>query len=175
LTKSHFVWSRQILLLDVTSVVTEHLDTFAEGDDGSLLKPLELTTRPSLANDLELSRGINGSEDFLEEHVDELNDLMIVVVNGHLKIEASVFSQVTVSVRVLGTEDGANFENATEVGRDGLLLGELRTLGEESAATEVVDSEDSGTTFSGGRLKLWGIDFNKALLFEGVSEDSGNH
>jgi hypothetical protein len=100
---------------------------------------------------------------------------MIVVVNGHLKIEASVFGQVTVSVRVLGAEDGANFENATEVGRDGLLLGELRTLGEESAATEVVDSEDSSTTFSGGRLKLRGVDFNKALLFEGVSEDSGDH
>jgi len=37
LAKSHLVGSRQILLFDVTSIVTEHLDTFAEGDDGGLL------------------------------------------------------------------------------------------------------------------------------------------
>jgi hypothetical protein len=100
---------------------------------------------------------------------------MIVGVNGHFKIEASVFRQVTVSIGVLSTEDGANLENPTEVGRNSLLLGELRTLGEESTATEVVYGEDCSTTFSGGRLKLRGVDLNEAVLFEGVSEDAGDH
>jgi hypothetical protein len=82
---------------------------------------------------------------------------------------------VTVSVRVLSTEDRADLENTAEISRDSLLFSQLGALCEESPAAEVVDREDSSATLCGSRLKLRCVDLDKAILFEGVSEDSGDH
>ncbi|KAI6770941.1 hypothetical protein HG531_009796 [Fusarium graminearum] len=175
LAKSHLIRSRQILHFDFASVVTEHLKTLAKREDKGLLEPLELLAGPSLTNDLELSGSINGSENFLEEDVNERDDLVVVGINGHLQIETSVLSQVTVGVGVFGTEDRADLKDTAKVGRNGLLLGELGTLGKESPATKVVHGEDSGTTLCGSRLQLGGVDLNEAMFLKGVSEDSRNH
>lgn len=82
---------------------------------------------------------------------------------------------MTVSVGVLSTENRADLENTAEISRDGLLLSQLGALCEESPAAEVVHREYSSTTFCGSGLELGCVDLDKAILLEGVSEDSRDH
>ena len=67
---------------------------------------------------------------------------MIMVVESHLQIDTGKLSEVTMSVRIFSPKDRTNFEDALHVGGDAHLLGELRALGEEGGATEVVYFED---------------------------------
>ncbi|TFA99250.1 hypothetical protein CCMA1212_008992 [Trichoderma ghanense] len=156
LTQPNLIRRRQVLLGHVTAVVSKHLKSVSEVENQRLVQILELLAGPSLLEDLDLWHGVDGREDVLEELVKELNDLVVVMLNGHFEIQARVL-------------------DATKVGRDGHLLGELGALGQEGLAAKVVDLEHGGTALGGGRLKLGGVDLYKAILLESVPELAGDH
>ena len=99
---------------------------------------------------------------------------MIVVLESHLEIETGELGQVPVSVGLLGPEDGANFVHLLHVSGDSHLLSQLRGLGQERWATEVVDLEDGRTGLSGSGLKFRRLDLGEALGIEEGSEEIGD-
>ena len=64
-------------------------------------------------------------------------------------------------VGVLGTEDGTDLVDTTEIGSNGHLFCQLGRLGQECRATKVVDLEDTGSRFSGSTLQLGSVDFDE--------------
>jgi hypothetical protein len=77
-----------------------------------------------------------------------------VLVEHHLDIEASELAQVTVGVRVLGTENRADFEHTMHITTEDHLLIELRALCKACLLSEVVKSKDFCTTFGGSSNEL---------------------
>lgn len=67
------------------------------------------------------------------------------------------------SVTVLSPEDGANFVHPLKVGANAHFLCQLRALGQESGALEVIDLEDGGTGFREAALQLGRVDLNEAF------------
>lgn len=62
-----------------------------------------------------------------------------------------------------------------EVGRHSHLLGQLRALGQESTAPEIVDLEDLGAALCGCGLQLRSLDLDEAIAIENLSEFAGDH
>lgn len=115
--------------------------------------------------------GLQFPEDELEELVQEIHDLVVVALDGHLQIQTSELRQVSVGIRVLGSEDGTNLEDTFHVRSDTHLLRKLRTLREVRRSTEVVDFEYCGTGLGCGALELGGVDLDEALLREEDAEE----
>ena len=69
--------------------------------------------------------GVDVFEDSLEGSIKSAEDLVVVLIDGHLEIETSELGQMTVSVAVLGTENGTDFEDLLEIGSDSHLLTQL--------------------------------------------------
>jgi len=55
-------------------------------------------------------------------------------VNSHFEIETDEFGHVSMSVGVFSSENGSDFVDSFHVSCDTHLLGQLRTLGEESGS-----------------------------------------
>lgn len=55
-----------------------------------------------------------------------MHDLVVVVVERHLDVEANKLGEMTVSVGVLGTEHASDGVHTVEVGRDAHLFVQLR-------------------------------------------------
>ena len=73
---------------------------------------LELVSRELLVDDLNLFGilGLKSFEDVDKEVPNDLQDLMVVVVEGHLKIKTYKLCQVTVGVGILCSENWNNSE-----------------------------------------------------------------
>lgn len=69
-----------------------------------------------------------------------------MVLDFHLKIETSKLTEMSVSVRVLGSEDGTDFEDSLEISAKRHLFVELWALGEASWLSEIFKSKNVGTT-----------------------------
>lgn len=170
LSQANLFGSGEILvLLDVTAVVAQHLNALLEIEDERLVEVFELAAGPPGLDLCELGHGVDRLEDSFKEVVDDGDDLVVVVLDGHFHVEARVFRQVAVRVGVLGAEDGADLEDAAKVGRDGHLLGQLGALGEKGVAAKVVDLEDGGAALGGGGLELGRVDLDEAAV-EDVAE-----
>ena len=82
----------------------------------------------------QLSRSINRPVlccylEYLGEHVsDGIDDLVVVVLESHLHVEADKLCQVAVGVGVLRSENSAYREHLAKVGGDRHLLVQLRGL-----------------------------------------------
>ena len=99
---------------------------------------------------------------------------MVVIFEGHLKIETSELGQMPVGVGILSPEDGTNLVHLLHISGNGHLLGQLRRLGQECWATEIVDLEHSGTGLGGGGMEFRGLDLGEPLRIEECSEEVGN-
>lgn len=83
----------------------------------------------------------------MDEHFGKkVEDLKVVLLEGHLDIEACKLAQVTVCVRILSSEDGTNLEDSVHVTAEDHLLVELGALCEAGLLSEIVKSENVGTT-----------------------------
>ena len=67
-----------------------------------------------------------------------------MVLELHLHVEARELAEMAVRVRVLRSEDGADLENALQVGAESHLLVELRALREACVLLEILELEDVG-------------------------------
>ena len=81
-----------------------------------------------------------------EQAVEELHDLVVVLLDGHLQIESYKLGHMSVGVGVLRTEDGADLVDTLEVGSDGHLLGKLRRLSKECLACDADFRQNSDET-----------------------------
>ena len=99
---------------------------------------------------------------------------MVVIFEGHLKIETSELGQMPVGVGILSPEDGTNLVHLLHISSNGHLLGQLRRLGQECWATEIVHLEHSGTGLGGGGMEFRGLDLGEPLRIEECSEEVGN-
>lgn len=70
-----------------------------------------------------------------------------MILELHLHIESSEFTQVAVCVRVFSTEDWSDLENTLHIAAESHLLVKLRGLGEAAILLEVLEFKDVGTTF----------------------------
>ena len=73
-------------------------------------------------------------EDGEEERIEDIENFVIMFVNSHFEIETDEFSHVSMSVGVFSSENGSDFVDSFHVSCDTHLLGQLRTLGEESGS-----------------------------------------
>lgn len=117
---------------------------------------------------------LNTLEDEQKHLVDHVHDLVVVILESHLEIQASELGQVPVGVRVLSPEDGADLVYPLHIGGDGHLLGQLRRLRQEGWTAEVVNLEDCGTRLRGSGLEFWRLDLGEALRIEEGSEEIGD-
>lgn len=169
LTKPAFASSAQVVELTRHTAVLllpaardEDLDTVGEVETEGLVEEDEVFggVRASDRLDLVAVLCLQGLEDVQEHAIDDIHDFLVVRFEGHLEIEANELRQVTMCVRVFGTEDWAQDEwgtrrwsrkiltradlkNTLHVRSNAHLLGKLRALGEEDRLAEVVDFEDS--------------------------------
>ena len=138
---------------DLDAIVAEHLDTLAEGQARNLagLGELELFDRVNTTDQVGLAAvaGAQAVEDVQHELLEETDNLMVVLLEGHLHIETGELGKVAGCVGVLGAEDGTNLHDTLETGGDEHLLVELGRLCEEGLGVEVLDLEDTGTTLGG--------------------------
>ena len=78
---------------------------------------------------------------------DEVKHFKVMILELHLHIETSELAQMTVSVRVLGAENGTDLEDSLQIGTKRHLLVKLRTLSKASILFKVFQLEDVGTAF----------------------------
>jgi hypothetical protein len=110
-----------------------------------------------------------------EEHlVDHIHDLVIIIFESHLKVEASEFGQVPVGVRVLSPEDGADLVYPLHISSDSHLLSQLGRLRQESRTTEIVDLEHGRAGLSSSGLEFGRLDLGEPLGIEECSEEVGD-
>ena len=78
-----------------------------------------------------------------------------MVLEFHLHIETSEFTEMSVGVRVLSTEDWTNLENSLQITTKSHLFVELRTLGKASISLEVLELKHVGTTLRCSTNQFW--------------------
>ena len=149
------------VFLDVTSI-TQHLHSIGELEDNRLAH--ELLEGILLRDDLELSSvaSLQVVRDELEQVGQHIKHLMVVLLEGHLKIETDKLGEVTVREGLLGTEDGGDFEHTLKVGCNRHLLVQLWRLRKAGILAKVLQTEHVGTTLAGARNQLRRVDLHKA-------------
>lgn len=179
LSEQLLVLGGQILVVsNILASLSEQLDTLRERqlDHLAVLGQLELLNGVLLSNG---SNVVSVSLGELREDEDEqlgqhVNDLIVVLLEGHLHIETNELGHVSVSVGVLGSEDGSNLKHSLKVTRHEHLLVQLGRLGQEGITLEVVELENVSSTLGGGSNHLGSVDLNEALGHEELSEQLAN-
>lgn len=107
----------------------------------------------------------------MHEHISkEIQDFEVVLVEDHLDIEASEFTQMSVGVGVFSTEDGTDFEDSVHITAQDHLLVELRALSEASFLAEVVEAEDISATLGGTTDELGGVNLSELAGVQKLTE-----
>eukprot|EP00760_Papus_ankaliazontas_P011489 PhM_4_TR14805/c0_g1_i1/m.89292 len=157
---------RAVLVLALNVLL---VDTYAEPFDRVLrhaeLEGLAGVLRGDVGDELGVF-GEKALEHTVEQRLGDVEDLVVVVVNDHLHVEADELRQVAVGVGVLGAEHRGDLEHAgVHVALKGHLLVQLRGLREEGGLAEVVQLEDAGTrALGGGDVDLRRVDLREAQL-----------
>ena len=148
--KSFLSLSAQILefRLLVASLI-DKLNTFTEVELKDGVSTLEFLEGVLIIDNAKFT---SISDLHLREHEDEeltnqVEYFEVMVLEFHLKIETSEFTQVAVGVGVLGAENWSNFEDTLQITAESHLLVKLRGLSEASILLEVFEVEYVGTTF----------------------------
>lgn len=156
-----------LVIADVLAGLSQQLDTLGEGqlDHLSVLGQLELLDGVLLSHggNIVAVSLLQLGEDENEELGQHVNDLVVVLLEGHLQIETGELGHVSVGVGVLRSEDGGNLEHSLKVAGHEHLLVQLGGLGQEGVALEVVELEDVGSSLRGSGNHLGSVDLNEAL------------
>ena len=114
---------------------------------------------------------LNTLENEQEHLVYHIHNLMVVVFKSHLEIETGELGQVPVGVGIFSSKDGPDLVHPLHISSDSHLFSQLRRLGQESGAAEVVDFEHSGTRLSCSGLEFGRLNLSEALRIEEGSEE----
>jgi hypothetical protein len=81
--------------------VPQHLNPLAKPQPQRLFQPSEFLTRELLVDRLDLCRVslLESLEDGKEERVEDVEDLVVVLLDGHFQIESGEFTQVACEAR----------------------------------------------------------------------------
>lgn len=108
----------------------------------------------------------------VEEHVGEhVENLMVVLLEAHLNVEAVELTKVACGVTVLCAEDRANFEDtleATASCKD--LLVKLRGLCKTAVVAEVLGLKNLTATLRAATKELRGLDLDETLVVKELTE-----
>ena len=74
-------------------------------------------------------------------------------------------------IAVFRYEDKATLLDMLEICRNGYLLGQLRTLHEESRPTDIVELKDTRSRLGCARLQLRCVNFDESLRVEICAEE----
>jgi len=121
--------------------------------------------------DLLLVTLVQALEDVVEGLVQHVQHFVVMVLEAHLHIEADELGQMTMSEGLLRTEHRADFEDAVHVAHQRHLLVELRGLGKEGTAAEIVELEDVSATLRSSGNHLGSVDFGEAVLSQDLTEE----
>mmetsp|Transcript_23133 Transcript_23133/g.59104 ORF Transcript_23133/g.59104 Transcript_23133/m.59104 type:complete len:476 (-) Transcript_23133:597-2024(-) len=116
-------------------------------------------------------RGGQAVKDGLEQALDDVQHLVVVLVDGHLKVQAHELAQVAVRPGLLRAEHGPDLKHALAVGRDGHLLVQLRRLRQARGLPHVVELEHGGAALAGARDELGRVDLDEVLGQQVGAED----
>ncbi len=84
----------------------------------------------------------------IREHICEsIHQLMVVFFNHHFQIHSCKFTQMSVSMTVLSSEDWSNFKHSLKITHNSHLFVELRRLGQTSSFAEIIQFEHIWATF----------------------------
>jgi len=124
---------------------------------------------------LALEARVEALEDGDEEVGEEVQGLVVVLVDGHLQVQAVELAKVAVRVAVLGAEHGADLKHALHVGARGRhLLEQLRGLGEASVLPEVLEAEDGAAALARAAQQLGALDLHEVTLQQELAEEGAH-
>lgn len=151
----------------------QHLDTIRERKLQGLIQPRELVARELRSNDANLVAVLllQALEDGQEQRVENVENLVVVLLNGHLEIETGELAQVSMRVGIFGTEDGSNLVHSLHVTSDTHLLRQLRGLRQEGFTLEVGHLEYAGSGFRSRTLQFRRMDLDEAERVELFPEE----
>lgn len=153
----------------------EHLDALfeAETEDLTVLGELEFADGVLLADggDFGGIAGLEVLEDEEEHFLDDIEDFVVVRLEGHFEIETGELSHVPVALAVLCAEDGGNLKDLLHVAGNEHLLVELRALGEVGLGLEVCDLKDVGASLGCSTEKLRGMELGKVAGGKELAEE----
>lgn len=109
-------------------------------------------------------------KDEVEHFSHEVKKFIIVLLNSHFEIQPDELAHMPVSKGVLSSEDWGNLVDSVEVRHDAHLFVQLGRLGEASLLTEVLQSEDVCAALRSSTDQFRGVDLDKTVLVEILSE-----
>jgi len=148
-TQHFFISSIQVLKrLLSNSCILEHLDTLFEAELNNWGLALEIFEWVLLLYGIKLWL-VSLFETLEEEgqHVSEkVEDLEVMLLDFHLHIKTGELTQMTVSVRLLSSENWTNLKDSLQITAKSHLLVKLWTLSKTSFLSEVVELEHIGSS-----------------------------
>mmetsp|Transcript_12883 Transcript_12883/g.32660 ORF Transcript_12883/g.32660 Transcript_12883/m.32660 type:complete len:282 (-) Transcript_12883:620-1465(-) len=163
---------------DRVPVVAKHLDRFGESENEVFAtRPvLEGSRRVLLVDSLQfkLTSLIQPIEYRSKHCINEFQDLIVMVTEGHFDVESHKFAQMAMRVAVLGPEDGSDREDAVKIGANRHLLVELRRLRQTRGAPKIIQGEHVGPSFGCPADQLGGLNFCKVVLLQKCPEEMAN-
>mmetsp|Transcript_28828 Transcript_28828/g.73073 ORF Transcript_28828/g.73073 Transcript_28828/m.73073 type:complete len:283 (-) Transcript_28828:866-1714(-) len=163
-------------LVPLHALLLEHRVALLPVDDAGLLRDRGRSRRVHFPDHLELLLAVRlqAAADVVQRLVHHLEHLVVVPVDGHLKVEPRELAQVPGRVRVLRPKDGANLEDAGQVRRDRHLLVDLWRLRQRRHLAKVVRTEDLSATLALAGDELRRVDLHKAALRQRVAEEAAD-
>lgn len=94
-----------------------------------------------------------------------------MLLNSHLDIQPNELTHMSVSERILSSENWTNFEYTLEITHNTHLLIKLRRLSKACFFTEILKTEDIGATLRTTSYQFRGMDFDEVIISQEFSED----
>mmetsp|Transcript_25663 Transcript_25663/g.42207 ORF Transcript_25663/g.42207 Transcript_25663/m.42207 type:complete len:209 (+) Transcript_25663:531-1157(+) len=169
--------SREIVIIpNLHPCGTQHGNTVLELDAERGLEELEWFERELELYGLQLLSKplLEVFKDVHEEPIKDVQNLRVMLLYCHLKIETHKLGQMPMCVGVLCTEHWRNLEHTLKVPAHGHLLVQLRGLGQTRVPLEIFEPEDCRTALTSSSNELGCVDFHKVVGKEELSEKSAH-
>mmetsp|Transcript_19456 Transcript_19456/g.46937 ORF Transcript_19456/g.46937 Transcript_19456/m.46937 type:complete len:395 (+) Transcript_19456:650-1834(+) len=138
--------------------------------------PLQITERELLPDclDLRLTISHQPGENVIEHPVDHVKNLVVVLVENHLHVQACELREVAVGVGVLSSEYGADLKDPLHVPLQRHLLVQLRRLRHVRHSIKVPQLENVRPSLRRRRNQLGGVDLSEGVLQHVLPEQAAN-
>ena len=115
------------------------------------------------------------SFEYLYKHLsNDINNLMVMIIKCHFKIQSHKLSQMSMSIRIFSPKNCSNSIDFIKVSSDGHLFVKLRRLSQIRLAFKVRHFEDICSSFRCSRDDLWGMNLNESFFWQRWSKQITN-
>lgn len=97
-----------------------------------------------------------------------------MLLEHHFNIQTCELTQMSVGIWILSSENWTNFENSLHITTENHLFVELWGLGQACFLIEILQSEYISTTLWCTSNEFWGVNFDKVLGIEELSEEEAD-